>query len=68
MRIIVDENGNVSPQGAAELLSEVGVGQNLQEGVDSSNGVSVRNFQCIECENVFECPAGEMTVHECSPG
>lgn len=65
MKITIDENGNVEPAGSAELLSKVGQTQTLRDGVDISNDVSARIFQCSYCEKVIEAPAGQVTTHEC---
>ncbi len=67
MKITIDENGNVETAGAAELLAAVGQTQILRDGVDISNDVSVRIFQCSHCEKTIVAPDGQVTIHECDP-
>jgi len=67
MKITIDENGNITPEGAAELLAAIGEWERLREGVGISDTVSGRTFQCTHCGKTFTAPAGKETTHDCEP-
>jgi hypothetical protein len=67
MKITIDEQGNVEPRGAANLLAAVNQAVSVPEGGDiPKTPVSVRAFQCATCNESFEAQAGQVTVHECA--
>ena len=64
MRITVDEEGRVTPEGAAQFLAAVGEFENV-EGRRVSDTMAIRTFECAHCHEVIEAPAGQTTLHEC---
>jgi hypothetical protein len=65
VKITVDENGNVEPVGAADLLATVNEFTTLTEGQPVSDKAEVRTFQCASCNQAFEARAGRVSIHEC---
>ena len=67
MKISVDGQGRVAPEGSAELILDrsdaIGV---PPSGQLPPYEVAERLFKCKECNETFHARAGQITTHECA--
>ena len=66
MKITVDGEGRVTPEGAAVMMMDIGETHVVPRGGQIPDyKVAKRKFECTECKALFDAPAGQATKHEC---